>query len=343
MRIGAVVWTLILLPFNYFSIAALVCQGGTIFFAVASGTLRECKVVALPNPKGDLYEVQVAFEYDIRGQTYRGTTRRYLTWPFLDQRSATQACRDFKVGKPVLVYYNPFHPVHAVLIRGLEPSDLFYSLCLTPFNTALMLSWVVVWGTIRTPSIHRPVLLTRLKQDFHAIKLELFETSPAIMAILVRAAVSAVMVLFAAVGMFALSQQWSVYVGWIVVILCSLWGFWLCRFPQLTVQIEPLLFRIAVFNGNGRSALQSPIGNLLRVELLQTITEKESGGIVRAHSEAFETRLVYRSPDTGEDQTLKLVEWANESAARWLVGWLREKLSLPEAHRVSVVSPIVSS
>lgn len=67
-----------------------------------------------------LFQPDVAYRYQYRGETYTGSKLYYTDSPFSGETSLTQTLNAFPVGSVQLIYINPNDPSDAVLIRGVQ-------------------------------------------------------------------------------------------------------------------------------------------------------------------------------------------------------------------------------
>jgi hypothetical protein len=87
----------------------------------------------------------VQYRYSVAGRNYVGTRHRYGLVMSTDKEWATRILASHPVGSPVEVHYSPSDPNDAVLLVGLEGSDLLAALALVPL-TILALACCIPLG-----------------------------------------------------------------------------------------------------------------------------------------------------------------------------------------------------
>ncbi len=105
---------------------------------------------------GDIsYRPHIEYDYQVAGQPHHGTVRRYGEMGVSGSgahRSVQQIVDQYPVGRQVPVYYDPQAPATAVLERGLNGTELFLAMFLTPFNMIMLALWggVISGGSTQT-------------------------------------------------------------------------------------------------------------------------------------------------------------------------------------------------
>lgn len=66
----------------------------------------------------EYFEVEVQYEYQVRGKTYVGTRYSFGEGRFSNYDGAMDALHGISAGREVPVYYDPVRPQRAVLRRG---------------------------------------------------------------------------------------------------------------------------------------------------------------------------------------------------------------------------------
>jgi uncharacterized membrane protein len=111
------------------------------------GRMLKCDL-KVTHGKGTSYHVEVEYAYDVAGIAYRGTVYRHGIGRS-SRAFALPLVQTFFPGKPVDVYYNPRDPQDAVLHPGIEDSDLFVAMFMTPFNVIMIGMWTALWAKVR--------------------------------------------------------------------------------------------------------------------------------------------------------------------------------------------------
>ena len=123
-------------------------QMRTTQFATTRGEIISSSVETDHDSDGTTYRPKVAFEYDVNNQTLLGKSIRYG-----EAGSSDSYAHDFvanhPVGKKIDVHYDPSNPSDAVLVTGVEGSDLFLLMFLTPFNVVMLGGCYFLASTIK--------------------------------------------------------------------------------------------------------------------------------------------------------------------------------------------------
>jgi len=107
------------------------------------GSITHSEVTVHHGDDSTTYGVDVKYDYEVDGRAYEGTRYRYGQWKSSDN-SAKKIVDSLPVGTEVDVFYNPTDPGDSVLRAGIEGSDLFLTLFLTPFNLVMVGGWVTI-------------------------------------------------------------------------------------------------------------------------------------------------------------------------------------------------------
>jgi hypothetical protein len=104
---------------------------------------------------GDIYDLRIVYEYQVRGVTYHGNLNREVT--------GEKENLGLPLGKTIPVYYDPAKPSRAYIRPG--PSDWVFPLFIIPmiFIIGCMLIWV--WASSRwiwSPSRRKHSLLRKM-------------------------------------------------------------------------------------------------------------------------------------------------------------------------------------
>jgi Protein of unknown function (DUF3592) len=127
----------------------------------AWGAVRQLQALSFPRAPGKVVScaikpgqtrghshVELEYTYEVAGVAHTGRTYRR---GFMNaSRQFTHALVDsMPAGKVIDVFYNPDDPDDAVLVQGIDGSDLFAAMALTPFNIVMLAFWAGIWGRWR--------------------------------------------------------------------------------------------------------------------------------------------------------------------------------------------------
>jgi hypothetical protein len=123
-------------------------QAGTAY-ATTTGQITSSEVTKKRQRRSTSYGIRIAYGYTVAGINYTGTRFRYGLDNNSGREWAAQAVREHPPGAQKTVYYHPERPDEAVLKPGLEGSDLFFALFVTPFNLIMIAIWWMAWAALR--------------------------------------------------------------------------------------------------------------------------------------------------------------------------------------------------
>jgi hypothetical protein len=130
-----VIWSLITLIFDVVLVCGIVWQIAVTRYQPVAGAIAQSKVEGCDSTRPDLH-----YTYTVNGVNYTGD--RYRCWTVAsNDGSAERIVAAHPVGTPVTVYYDPDDPAASVLRTGIEGSDLYLAIFLTPFNIIMLGGW----------------------------------------------------------------------------------------------------------------------------------------------------------------------------------------------------------
>jgi hypothetical protein len=141
--IFGLLWTAIVGLFDAFIGREFYRQIRTLNFAETTGTITHSEVTRHRGSKGGTtYGVDIHYTYRVDGQTYQSENYRHGAFKTSGSRWAYEAVERHPLGKDVPVFYDARNPAEAVLQTGINGSDLFILLFMTPFNAVMLGIWV---------------------------------------------------------------------------------------------------------------------------------------------------------------------------------------------------------
>lgn len=133
-------WSLITLVFDGMLVANAYRQTRAKGYPVVTGLITRSEVSVHHGDDSTTYGVDVEYKFEVAGEGYVSDRYRYGQMSSSDD-SAQKIVDSLPVGKRVDVYYNPADPTDCVLVVGVQSSDLFLALFLTPFNLVMVGGW----------------------------------------------------------------------------------------------------------------------------------------------------------------------------------------------------------
>lgn len=296
-------------------------------FATTAGTVTSSEVTQHRGSKGgNTYGVKIQYTYDVGGQTFEGDRYRYGSFSSSDSGWARAAVRERPAGAKTTVHFDPKNPADSVLRTGVEGSDLFILLFLTPFNLIMLALWAVpvnwLWRKLRPSEAGG----AKWFSDGRSLRVRLPRYSPWIAGAATAGAVSFISIfplaftvgghpnLRLALGVWALVFAAGIGVG--------LWQWNKQRGGSADLVIDELEQRVelpATFGRKQREALSAAEISGITVERVERRGRRGSVSYVYA--------VTLQRPGLGGE---KLTEWSNEDDAEALAAWLREKLRFTE-------------
>lgn len=148
MTLWVLFWTGIVGIFDVVISRGIYHQIRATQFVTTRGEIISSEVESDHDSDGTTYRPKATFEYDADNQTLLGKTIRHNLTGSSDSY-AHEFVANHPVGKKVDVHYDPSNPTDAVLVTGLEGSDLFMLMFMTPFNVIMLGGWYFLFSTIR--------------------------------------------------------------------------------------------------------------------------------------------------------------------------------------------------
>lgn len=118
-------------------------------YSETTGIVLSSEVTHQYGSKGGNYGVAIRYRYEVNGTEREGDRYRHSGFSSSSDSSwADAVVGQHPVGASVKVYYDPANPEESVLSRGINGSDLFILLFLTPFNLIMLALWVAPVGAL---------------------------------------------------------------------------------------------------------------------------------------------------------------------------------------------------
>ncbi|HEX8698560.1 MAG TPA: DUF3592 domain-containing protein [Myxococcaceae bacterium] len=134
--------TVVTLVPSYVALSGITRQLCSLRYPSVQGTIADSKLEVGRDSDGDpTYRFSVRYVYQVEGRSYESTQSRYSAWNTFSQSFAEQMAARFPEKSTVPVYYRPGAPGDAVLVPGLQSTDLMLLLVMTPFVFAMAGGW----------------------------------------------------------------------------------------------------------------------------------------------------------------------------------------------------------
>lgn len=321
-------WTAIVGTFDVFIGHALVRQSLARQYPTVVGRVTRSEVTRHSGSKGSsTYGARIEYTYRVGSQEYAGKRVRYGEFNSSDSRWAHATVAAHPVGKEIPVYYTPEDPGDALLMPGVEGSDLMLLLFLTPFN-AIMLG---VWSAGASALWHRwrnqPALAARVRITRGQRRICLVEHSPittGAMALGLGAFLGVFVVGFGLGGFHprlpVIQAVWAVILG--IGVTAAFWQWLRIRSGRYDLVVDTGAGWIELPRANDQGPRRRiPLDAVQRLDV-EAVRERTSKG-------GFTIRywpVVYVQPGHGE--RIRLKQFHTESQAQAFADWLGHTLRL---------------
>jgi hypothetical protein len=152
-------WSAITLSFDVFNAVGIHRQLLTWHYQQTTGVVLTSKVTETESHDEHgstiTYGVDIRYRYHVGGKTLESGRYRFAAGSSSDNWART-VVNEHPVGSKITVYYDPAQPQEAVLMQGVQPSDLFMTQFLFPFNMVMLGCWAfgirTLWRRLRPPA-----------------------------------------------------------------------------------------------------------------------------------------------------------------------------------------------
>jgi hypothetical protein len=140
----AIFWCSLVGVFDYLIVSVLIKQISASRFEQAVATIVSSEVTKDHGGEGgSTYGVKIHFKYRVGTNEFLGEKYTFDEMTSSDSAWAYRAVTEHPVGGERVCYYNPRNPSEAILKPGIDGSQVFMLMFLTPFNAVgLFLIWV---------------------------------------------------------------------------------------------------------------------------------------------------------------------------------------------------------
>jgi hypothetical protein len=297
-------------------------------FATAPGHVTQSSLESHPGSKGGRsYSPKITYTYQVAGKDYQNNRYRYGELSGNDS-SARRIIDAFPVGGVVNVYYSPNDPANSVLVAGLQGSDLFIAMFLTPFNFVMLGMWWLIGGRVFRRFVPVPAGGAKIVDDGFTTRIRMSSTSP-------LAVAAGVVFGMSFIGVFPIGfaagfnpPMQVMYVVWPVILIVAFVAYLRTRAkvagPDNDLVIDESGRHLLLPATFGRTdAITVPLNKARAIEVEQILQRNSKG----RPSYRYAPTLVFADHD-GIERREKLAEWSSKADSNELVAWLRERLRL---------------
>ena len=148
-------WSAVTLSFDGMMAHGMWQQTRAWGFSETTGRILSSKVHTNVDSDGDTYKPLIRYQYEVAGRAYESEQIRFHLVASGDSYAADMVALH-PVGSTTPVFFHPDDPSAAVLIRGIEGSDLFMAMFLTPFNVIMLAGWALALMSLRRTPVPPP-------------------------------------------------------------------------------------------------------------------------------------------------------------------------------------------
>jgi hypothetical protein len=159
-------WCTLVGAFDFITMRSFIPQVASTWFSPAPAHILKSEVTSHRDSDRSTHGVAFEYTYTVNGTTYTSDRFGFDRTSFSESAWAYQAVADFPTGSERTCYYDPLHPSHAVLSKGVRGTDLMILMFLTPFNIvgmALMSYPFFAWRDLRKPELIPPRVVDRFQ------------------------------------------------------------------------------------------------------------------------------------------------------------------------------------
>jgi Protein of unknown function (DUF3592) len=315
----------------------------TIFFAAVDGSLlwdqfRQIRATGFPQSTGIVshsqvtshqgskggtqYDVEMEYSYRVNGEAFKGERYRYNNYPSSDSKWATVIVDQHPVGAAVPVFYDPQIPGEALLSPGIDGSDLFNLLFLTPFNLVMVGLWATVF-TVLKDKVRPPVAGgARWTEERRSIRVRLPRYPAAVCGLVFIAFASFISIFPLGIGFGFHPSVPVALLTWVTVLGGGLgvaaWQWLKAVRGDFDLVIHPMERTVELPATFGRKCRRrEPFSAFSGIKVENIVVGEYKGERTYRHG------VILQRKDGGTDQ---LTEWCREERAVSLAEWLRERL-----------------
>ncbi len=301
-------------------------QIAALTYASTNGAVTASEVTIHGGRHGETTSPKITYEYQVAGKKHVGDRYRYGQMSSNDG-NARRVAAEYPVGRQVTVYYAPDDPSDAVLVAGLEGTDLFVAMFMTPFNAVMLGIWLGLAVEVRNRLRPRTAGGVRFWDDGYQTRVRLPRFPPSTVGLTAPSVVA-----FTGIFLIGFTAGFNppmlvMEIAWTVILGGACVGYLIARLKVASgtadLVIDDLNRSITLPRTFGRKEQQA-----INADQLQSVAVDDvvrSSRVSTSHS--FAPTLIWRDGD-GAEHREKLAQWTSSDSAEQFATWLRERLHL---------------
>ena len=319
-------WSAITLVFDVMWASGVYRQLAALGYPTTDGVVTDSRVVTSHGSHGRTTTApKITYAYQVANKKYTSDRYRYRQSSSSDGNAA-QVVAQHPVGRQVTVHYSPNDPADAVLLAGLDGSDLFLPMFMMPFNAVMLVLWVgFAWtiGNWRRPPVAGGV---HFWDDGYQLRVRLPRVSAWVIP-LVWLAVSSFVLTFVVGFTSGFNPSLELMgVVWSFLLLGALTAYLVVKLRLISgradLVVDDLNRAVTLPQTFGRKEPQTLIADQLRSLIVDDVERRGSKG---STSHSYVPTLIWQDRE-GLEHREKLGEWTDQARAESFATWLRERL-----------------
>ncbi len=321
-------WSGITLTFDVIWASGVHQQLAALGYPTTDGIVTESKAVSSRGGHGRATTApKITYSYQVANKKYTSDRYRYRQFSSSDGNAA-RVVAQHPVGRQVTVHYSPDDPADAVLLTGLEGSDLFLPMFMMPFNAVMLALW---WGSaVGIRNWRRPPVAGGVQfwDDGYQLRVRLPRCAAWVVGLLWLAVPS-----FALTFILGLSSGFNpsldlMEIVWSLLLIVALAAYLKVKLRLIggraDLVVDDLNRAVTLPQTFGRKEPQTLTADQLRSLVVVDVERRGSKGSI---SHSYVPTLIWQDRD-GIEHREKLGEWTDQTRAESFATWLRERLKL---------------
>ncbi len=305
---------------SYVALGGITRQLRSMGYPSVLGTITHSSVAVSRDSDGDpTYQFSVRYVYRVEGRRYEGTQARYSAWRTASQSFVEELAARFPEKSTVPVYYRPEAPEDAVLIAGLQSTELMVMLVMMPFAFVVGGGWYAL-GRRRSKAegLHPVVRDGRTH-------VTLRDTFPFVRALVTSGGCAVLLAIILALGWNSNPPVQAMLAAWVLMVASGVIAWQLTRVRQARGRYDLILDepsrRLLLPPGPERKQpLELAWKHIAAVKCVPHTFEDPDGDKVLVWRPVLE---LTRSRG-GHSEVL--TQWSDQARAEALTDWLRSRL-----------------
>jgi hypothetical protein len=321
-------WSAITLVFDVIWASGVYQQLSALGYPTTEGIVTDSKVVSSRGSHGRTTTApKITYSYQVAGTKYVSDRYRYRQFSSTDGNAARIAAQH-PVGRRVTVHYSSTDPGDAVLLTGIEGSDLFLPIFMTPFNAVMLAFWVGSAMAIRNWG--RPPVAGGVQfwDDGYQLRVRLPRYAAWVAGLLWLAVPSFALTFIVGFSSGFHPSLELMEVVWSLLLIVALTAYLRVKLRLVSgradLVVDDLNGAVTLPLTFGRKEPRALTADQLRSLLVDDVARRGSKG---STSHTYVPTLFWQERN-GVEHREKLGEWTNQARAESFATWLRERLKL---------------